>query len=256
MKEIENENGLTWAFDSLADYKKQMLKMANGEGHSEKYSPDGWHGTKSWDEFIELLNYGDENVTAQIKEETQLKVAEFRKKYEDVLTNYKFDVTGEFFDIGLVLTGVPEAWLEPEFTPTEKAKVELIINASFPDGTDLKRIVRNAGKVLAMVKVLEEHDVEVKIKAITGGKNVDHSRSSTFEMLFETVVKDYDEPLNYSKCSAIITPTYLRRGWFKMAEAVSNNLNSSYGQIVKVDEAIELRTDSDVEELERRLFRK
>ena len=256
MKRIESKGKLTWKFDSLMDYRRTMIEKQNGDGHSEEYSDRAWHGTKSWDEFITLLDNGDENVTAKIRENTKLQVAEMSKKYEEELINYKFDVTGQFFDIGLVLTGVPECWLEPEYSESEKVKVEITINASFPDGTDLDRIVTNAGKVLAMAKILEDHGVEVRLLAITGGKNVDHNRSRTFEMLFETVVKDYDEPLNYSKCSSIITPTYLRRGWFKMAEAEAGNLNDSYGQIIKVDNSVELRTDSDVYELEKRLFKK
>lgn len=256
MKEIIKNKTITWKFDSLSDYKRKMDELGAGDGEGGKFRADAWAGTKSWEQFITLLDEGDDKVTAQIKTETKAQIAELGKKYEEELKGYKFDVQGEFFDIGLVLSGVPEHWLEPEFEEAEKPKVDLIINGSFPDGTDLDGIVKNAGKVLAIARILEDHDVLVSIKAVTGAQKFMYGEKYK-EALMETMVKGYDEPLNYSKCSAIITPTYLRRGWFRMAEVVAGDeLKGNYGKIIDVDNSIELRDDSAVSRLERKLFKR
>lgn len=255
MKEIIKNKTITWKFESLMDYKRKMQELGSGHGEGGE-TGRGWHGTKSWDDFITLLDEGDKKVTDKIKTETKSQIAELGKKYQEELKNYRFDVVGEFFDIGLVLTGVPEHWLEPEYEEVEKPKVDLIINASFPDSTDLDGIVKNAGKVLAIAKILEDHGVMVGIKAVTGGKNFMNGDKYT-EALFETTVKGYDEPLNYTKCSSIITPTYLRRGWFRMVEQVANSkLKSSYGSIINVENSVELRKDDSVKKLEEKLFKK
>jgi len=255
MKTVSSGKKTTIIFDSLADYRRTMEAETGVEYSYSNISErmDKWHGTETWGEFMELLSYGDDKITDKIKVATGKAVKEYQNKYEKVLTNYKFDVVGEFFDIGLVMQGVPETWLNPEFEEAEKPKADITINGSFPDGTDLDNIIANASKILGMAKILEDNDVMVSIKVVTGGEKF---MTGDKTLYMETMVKAYDEPINFSKCSSLLSPTYLRRGWFKMAEKTAGNkIRSNYGKIINVDGALELRNDNSIRDFERKVFK-
>ena len=79
----------------------------------------------------------------------------------------------------------------------------------------------------------------------------------TGETLFAMVnIKDYDEPINYKKCSALMSPTYLRRGCMKMMEVFGGNtLSSGYGKSLNMEGAVRLLDTKQVDALERKLFK-
>ena len=243
-------------FKSLYQFKKYMTdnKDFNEASSSESMNYGNWSGVGSYDKYLELLDNGDEKVMDKIKIATHNAVKTLQERYEEVLTNYKFDVTGQFYDIGLVLTGVPEAWLEPEIEEQSKPQVELVINGTFPDGTNLDLIVKNAGRVLGMAKVLEDHGVEVKIKQVLSISNYNSSnREANLYVMVD--IKDYDEPLNYKKCSALMSPTFLRRGGMKIMEIEAGyDLRGGYGSKLDVNGHIDLLKTEKVNELEKRLF--
>jgi len=256
-KALENDatkKDLIYDFGTLNTYKKFMVENKDFKGrYNHSMSTGDWSGVKTYDKYLELLENGDEAVMKKIKLETTKQIAELGKKYVEVIDNYKFDVTGQFFDVGLVMTGVPETWLEPEIKEEEQVQVEIVVNGSFPDGSDLDIVVENAGRVLAMVKILEDHGVEVKIIQVATAKNF----RKTGETLFAMVnIKDYDEPINYKKCSALMSPTYLRRGCMKMMEVFGGNtLSSGYGKSLNMEGAVRLLDTKQVDALERKLFK-
>lgn len=264
MKEIQNTpEWLKGSTDSkfkifdmgnLSSLKNWMIENKdydNPISNSSK-SNDNWNGAYSYDDYIKLLDEGDETVMKQIKTATQKSVKELSKKYEEVIRNYKFDVTGEFFDIGLVVTGVPESWLEP--VKEETVRVELLIDGTFPDGSDLEVCRKNAGRVLGMVKILENHGVEVKITQFVYAKGCGNGK--TKNIIIYANVKNYDEPINYKKCSALITPTFLRRCYMRVAEVtLKGELERSYGRVKGLSNTTELISRNSVDKLERRLFK-
>lgn len=251
-----NKSDIIFDFGTLSKYKKYMLEHRDFTDCSslESMKNSGWSGVQTYGGFIELLDNGDDKVMEQIRVETKKSVAELTKKYKEVIRNYKFDVAGEFFDVGLVMTGVPESWLEPEPEQEEIQQVELLINGSFPDGSDIKRVSKNAGRILAMVKILEDHGVEVKIKQVATAKNFrSGKRNETMFMMVD--IKDFDEPINYKKCSALMSPTFLRRGGMKMMEVVGGyDLRGNYGTSEDVKGSIRLLNSHEVDDLEKRLF--
>lgn len=243
---------------NLTNFRRVMNHYTDFKDASslESMNRGKWSGVSSWDKYITLLEDGDEKVMNKIKLETGKSIAELGKKYEEELTNYKFDVVGQFFDVGLVLTGVPETWLEPETVETEKPKVDFILNGTFPDGSDLDTVIENSGRLLAMAKVLEDHDVQVSIKIVVAVKGFNRAKGWTNKQTFITTdVKGYDEPINYAKCSALISPTYLRRGMMKMMELIAGyKLNGNYGKRIKM--GTELLKTEQINKLEKKLFRK
>jgi len=157
------------------------------------------------------------------------------------------------FDVGLVLTGVPEAWLEPDNIEEEKVRVEIIINGTFHSGVSKNDVVKGAGRILAIIKILEDNDVEVKLKIVSCINRYNHSSENLY---VATDVKDYDEPINYKKASALLSPTHLRRGMFKVMELTAKQkLDSGYGCPREVGGFIEIHKNKSIDALEKRLFK-
>jgi len=242
---------------TLGNYKRFMAthKDFTNTSHtsSMRADDDDFSGSRDYDHFQDIITNGDAEVMNAIKVDTKKQIAELGKKYEEQFTRYKFDVTGEFFDVGLVLTGVPEAWLEPEITEIEKVRVELVINGTFSAGVDKKTIIKSTSRILAMAKILEDHDVQVKIKIVS---LISGFSSTVNDLAVATDVKDYDEPINYKKCSALLSPTYLRRGMFKVMELVGGlGLYGSYGSPkYNVEGFIDLDDNAKINKLEKTLF--
>jgi len=243
---------------TLNNYKKFMRDYEDFTDSSELSSmreesrSDGFSGVKTYDDSLELLETGDTEVMKKIKIETSKQVAELGKKYEEVIHGYKFDVHGEMFDVGLVLTGVPEAWLEPENEYEEKVRVEIIINGTFNAGVSKDDVIKGASRILAIIKILEDNDVEVKLKIVSCIKEHDYNHN----IFVATDVKDYDEPINYKKASALLSPTYLRRGMFKVMEiSAKQELGGHYGIPLEVDGFINIHQKREIDKLEKRLFK-
>lgn len=240
---------------TLSNYKKFMRLHKDFNGASENSSmqtgDSEFSGVSNYDDFLTLLDNGDKDVMEKIKVETTKQVAELSKKYEEVIHRYKFDTSGQFFDVGLVLTGIPETWLEPDNIEEEKVRVEIIINGTFHSGVSKEDVIKGASRILAMIKILEDNDVEVKLKIVSCIRNCGHGH----DLYVATDVKNYDEPINYKKASALLSPTYLRRGMFKMMELVARKkLSYGYGGQISVRGFIEIHRSGDIDKLEKKII--
>jgi len=244
---------------NLRNFKKFMgdnKDFTNSPRNSSmKHDSNGWSGVSTYDEYMNILDDGDMNVITKMKEVTGKKVAELSKKYEEVINNYKFDVTGQFFDIGLVLTGVPETWLEPETHEEEKVQVDIIINGTFSAGVNQERVVENASRLLAITKILEDHGVQLSLKIVACVTRYEQGKDAS--LYVATDIKAYDEPINYAKISALLTPTYLRRGVFKVMEVTSEQkVRNGYGAQGRPQGFIEIHRSKQIDALEKKLFTK
>ena len=246
-------------FDSLAAYKRFCIHYKDFDDCNRNASMkhDQWSGSWDYDEFLEILDKGDLNVMAKMKDETAKEVNKLHTKYEEIINGYRFDVSGQFFDVGLVLSGVPETWLEPEFEEVAKVQVELIIDGAFSAIMDKDNVIAGASRILAIAKLLEELDVQVKIRLIAGNDEYNTSQRENKGCLYmNTLVKDFDEPINYKKISALLSPTYQRRGLFKMIEVVAGHkVVSGYGYVVRCENSIQLNNMKKINELEKKLFK-
>lgn len=222
---------------------------------SDERKENGWAGTVDWDEYIKLLEDGDDRVIDNIKADTEKAVVELEHKYEQVLSHYKFDVVGEFFDIGLVLSGVPETWLDPEYDleQGEKPQIALRIDADFTGGVSSETVIRNGGRIIAMSKILERMGCEVSIDLY----NVCRSWTEDNEILIqEFTVKRFDESVNYKKLSSLLTTAYVRRAQFRIMEMIKpNTLNWGYGGSIHLDGFVRIDSSREIDELEEELFK-
>jgi hypothetical protein len=238
---------------SLHEWREFMIERSapTREGYLASMKESEWSGTETWREYINLLDTGDQDLIAKIKIDTNAQVKELKKQYKDVLTSYKFDVTGEFFDIGLVLSGVPETWLTPVVNKVELVKLDIYFNAAFNAVQDKDTIVKNAAKLIAIIRILEDHDIQVSLKAVSTTRRCMRNHNTLMTIM---EVKNYNEPLNYSKVSTVLSPSYFRRGHFKLMEEIGVT-NSGYGTPIIHKNFIALNDNDSLSKFEKEVFK-
>lgn len=221
---FSKEDTVLW-YESLDAFQGSMAHYAThsttgGSKESMDNDPRGWTGCKNWDEYLGILSNGDSKVIAKLKSKTKAKVAEIKERIQIETQRYDFDVTGQFFDVANVLENIPECWLEDNTEEEEKPFVNMLINMTTPGRVGADTFIENAAHIVALAYVLEENDVYVRITAFVYAK--DMASSGDRNLLILCDVKDFDTKIDYTRVSAIMSPTFLRRGYFKLAELITD----------------------------------
>ncbi len=245
---------------NLTNYRNFMIEAGkhrreDGKASATKYDSTKWSGTSTWAEYIEILKNGDDHLMKKIKTKTKTETKNLEKQYKEVVSDYKFDVTGQFFDVGLVISGVPESWLEPEYAEEEVVRVDIVLNGAYNWKFDQEVMSSNIARILAMIKVLENHKVEVKIVLVSGNGNYD--RKHREDLIVMTNLKGYSEPINYSKMTSLLNPAYHRRGILKIIEMQADKVGEGYSRPLRYGNGvINLLDNNDINDLEHRLFKR
>ena len=238
-------------FKSIVDFKRYLDKNANSENQKSIYRTGDWSGTRTWSEFEKYLQNGNNADIAEIKKYTKIYTDKLEHKFA-MKSEYLFDVTGEFFDIGAVMTGEPEAWVK-EIKVKDDKFIELYIQGTYPDGTDLDKVRKNASKLMAIVNLLQERKFLVKINIVFRSK-----KSYTSDLKLKTevkmVVKDYDQPIDFKKLATLLGVPFFRRGILRLLEIeYGNNVRTGYGIPELKSNEINLFKTEDIDKLEKTL---
>jgi hypothetical protein len=126
-------------------------------------------------------------------------------------------VSGLFFDVGLVLSGEPEAWLETAETEEEtkgQKVVTLALNCTVSGGIPAATIETRGAAMLALAVLLERFGRSVRV--VVGDAT---TRDGSY-LYAETVVKEAGEPFDLDKLAFwLVCPDVLRRCFFRICEA-------------------------------------
>jgi len=105
----------------------------------------------SFDQAVKYLESGYIQDTDQMLIDIDSLVSLARESFAD---EYQFDVTGEFFDIGRVVSGEPEVWL---YKPIEeKPELDLIIDFGYNCNIDQDQIYNRGVAVLSFIRLASE----------------------------------------------------------------------------------------------------
>ena len=240
-------------FDNITDFDRYLAKNQHLPSTNDTLTRGDYEffQTHDWDEFREYMKKGNPDVTAELKKHTKMYIDKFVEQMAET-SAYQFDVVGEFFDIGAVMVGEPEAWIKEVKVEDDKF-ITLDIQGVYSGGTDLYMVRENGAKVFAIATVLEQQGFLVRINMHYSTK--DSGGYGT--VLSSTIkVKDYDSTLDYKKFGILLGVPFFRRGILRLLEIEYGvDLSSSYGSPLygAVDGEIRLDTTSDVESLERKL---
>ena len=230
---------------------KPLMARKSHPKNSMDTDTSGWRGTKTINDWYEVMKRGDAKVIAKIK-----KSKEKANQLLGGLTpkGYTFDVEGEFFDIGEVLSNKPECWLKP-IIEEENKFMTIKISTSANCSVDADEIIEGAGTLLSYISRLENDGYKVRVENILYSIKV--SGDNREDLMCSIVVKDYTDFINFAKMSAIVSPALQRRGTFMLKERLlEGSLDSGYGQTISVEGITTIHDKRAMKELKNKLFKK
>jgi hypothetical protein len=153
MKEtIDKNNRVRQEFEGLFD---MLDHIGNPDelkrGHSQGTGQGDWYGTPTFGGAIDLAREGWEAGTAQIT----ARMREIERAEVEMGIKYDWDVVGESFDVGKMLSGEPECWLQPEPDVARKL-IRIYVNVCCSAGISPAEINNRGAAVVALVDVLQK----------------------------------------------------------------------------------------------------
>jgi len=212
--------------------------------------------------FEDVLVSGDAEMIKNIKDVTDKKLNELLKIHHTISKDYLLGVEGEFFDVGILLSGEPEHWFKETTMDGKKEtpRVEININGAYSHRVKSETVMENSSLVLAYCKLLEMNGVQTKINVhfiskkehYTGTKR---SRYSLNEYDYFITIKDFEDKISYYKLSTVLHPVFFRRGLLRIKEARwDKKQNDGYGVSVMSDKNIQLNNSDDIKQKFEKFF--
>lgn len=124
---------------------------------------------------------------------------------------------GLFFDMGLVLSGEPECWLQTEQTEQECSGARIItlaVNTTVSGSISSDTIIQRGAAVLGLAMLLERAGRAVRV--VVG----DATTKDGYTLYSEIIVKEAGQPFDVDSLAFwLVCPDALRRCFFRICEA-------------------------------------
>lgn len=176
-------------------------------GSSTYTSNDGWYGTKSLDQAIDLFR----------NKRHELLPKGFQQKYiKNINANgvdVEYNVTGDYLDIGRYMSGEPEVFGTNINGDLTGKVVRVYINASVSASYDAEDIMLGAEKLAEVINALY----------ISGAKVSTTFMSAEETQWIEVKLNDFGDPLDPVDLIAVASPAFIRRLCFA--------INNYFGQM-------------------------
>lgn len=134
-----------------------------------------------------------------------------------------FDVTGDFFDMGRVLSGEPEAW--GTFTDTNPRNLfaTIVINLTAVWSIPAEAMMRRSFRMQRLVNWLENQNVRVQVKALQVSQCA----------YMEFTVKTFEQYLDLDSLAIAGHSDFFRRSMFRLMEW-SDTWQNGYGTVWEI----------------------
>ena len=242
-------------FRNIRALSSYLLSVKDNETYrtSSKDNDYSFTGTNSFDEALDLIMYpnGEPPVEVNTRVESIENKIRNNLKKKGLLTSwivedYHYDVEGLELDIGKLIEGDPECYLQANKKYIDHY-YELNVNIAVSGSKSTDTIIDAFCKVIAVVIALEKRGHKIKLIVSSISKNVSTDGRHSY---LGTVVKGYDDYVNISTIARVIYPSFLRRLMFKIDEVMyGDKLESGYGQAVNTLKGV-VTLDNSLEEEE------
>lgn len=197
---------------ALVDYVSNHKPKSGSSTYTHN---DGWYGTKSLDQAIDLFR----------NKRHELLPKGFQQKYiKNINANgvdVEYNVTGDYLDIGRYMSGEPEVFGTNINGDLTGKVVQVYINASVSASYDAEEIMTGAEKLAEVVNALY----------VSGARVSTTFMSAEETQWIEVKLNDFGDPLDPVDLVAVASPSFIRRLCF----AVNNYHDvSTHGSIVDV----------------------
>jgi len=216
------------SIDELLNYitTKPRKPGRNNSSNEEDY---GFYKTKNFNEAVELLRHGDDelfkkisNEKSKIKIETLLGNARNRQQYFN-------DVSGFMPNVANYMTGNPKNMINVRKNGISQKVVNIFLNIRVPGGVSADEVIRIGSKYISIIDLLEKNGYRCNLYSGVANQN----SAGTKHCVMMVRVKSDREPLNIRKLSfALAHPSMQRRIKFKWMEVndYDYDFTNGYGQ--------------------------
>ena len=212
-------------FNSISEMLNVICSRPNNDVmKNENYSRIGdedFTGTKSWDEAMNLYQYGYTEVLEEIKKGTAAVVGNRATVQRNKIVN---DVIGYAPHVPNAILGLPNSMICTKKVP-QKVKTISIVYKSTANCNEVTKTFTKAGiALLSSINMLELSGIRVSLKLCFECAKADN------EFAFATVkLKDYKEHLDIQKlCFPIAHVSMFRRFGFKWLETCEGMEDTSW----------------------------
>jgi hypothetical protein len=197
---------------SFVDYVSNHKPKSGSSTYTHN---DGWYGTRSLDQTIDLFR----------NKRHELLPKGFQQKYIKNVnangTDVEYNVTGDYLDIGRYMSGEPEVFGTNINGDLTGKVVSVYINASVSARYDAEEIMLGAEKLAEVINALY----------VSGARVSTTFMSAEETQWIEVKLNDFGDPINPVDLVAVASPSFIRRLCF----AVNNYFGvSTHGSIVDV----------------------
>lgn len=208
-------SALSQDFDSLMDFYAECDGVPTHCG-TDRYSNEGFTGVKTYAEASRLALYGWPEGT-KIVEDLARRLS-VRMVETVIRPTIKYDVTGQMFDMGLVMEGTPECWLDYEHTEGESqlGPVHIVYNVCVSAGVSKETLQARGAAVAALTYVLEAAQRPVKVDVVVGVKPSWFGGNFKPKSYRVTVKHMYDPLQIDAMAYSMVHPAFFRRQGFAM----------------------------------------
>lgn len=220
MKTIERR------FDSIYEFIKFITNIPINKVFKNvilysKENNEYFTGTKSFNEALDLLKNGWDEMAKKVEKLAQLKLKDIGVKNQ-IKTYY--DVVGFQPSVPRYLQGIPTNMVNKKNVKQKVKVLTLLKNIEYPGNTSIEDIINNSIKAFQIIRALEAKGIRINLEVFSYVKVRDYSE----EVIVRVKIKDANERLNISKMVfPLIHPSMLRRIMFRELE-VEPEINS-YG---------------------------
>lgn len=239
MTVINNDQG-QW-FDNVTEFI-DFVDGVGAVGNSSHSIPgrydSGWYGTSTFEEAVSLARNGwPEGLEKAAMFDAVLEQIIAEKMFEP---EAKWDVSGDWIDIGRFVTGEPEVFgeyveTEVQRTATPPKIIRIVVNVCVSAGVDTGVIIKRGAAMTALVTALERHGRRCEIDVVA--PNQMGYNSQRFDLVIRA--KEAGEPMQLDKMVFLMAhPAILRRlifsSWEHGNRDATPSRHSGYGRVAEM----------------------
>lgn len=225
MQEMKMNGVQLRKYDNIADFENfinntPFNEVFRWESHNSVSTDRHWTGTNNYEEAVDLLKHGADDLSKRLEKAYQIKAADVGNK---IVTRSHYDVVGFQASVPRYLQGIPTSMVNQKKVVQKAKVITLNKDMNYNCGWSVEDIINESAKALAIVKKIEGTGVRVNL-------NLCWVAQAGYQKVGCKIrLKNAGERLNVSKLAFVMAhPSMLRRILFRWLEVNPDVVDRSY----------------------------
>ena len=215
MRHYKLEDEKTDVFESCFEDVYEIFKNLPSSNHCKTTSNLSWHGGTTQD-ALDMSEKGNGKAASEVMQVVENIKRKMPFKFVSK-NNFNFSDEGQCFDVGRVVSGEPEYWLDASVFKPEEV-LEIYINGCMHCGISTKTIRNRGAAIVAVIDILSERYI-IDAKFILSNDIPDFYVKHGYYNKQAYIVDVPNTPLDIDLLTFMASnPLFFRRIWFGWLE--------------------------------------